>query len=229
MRRGVSLLPEWRKLVCGVMLVVWPTSLMTQDSGGAMLHADEDTWVNGNLVRNSSAIFPLDQVQTQKGNGAKIDASGSTVSLRPDTLLQFGVDELVLDHGSLELDTSREVKVRVNCMIVAPLARAWTRYDVIDLDGKVTVAAYENDVKIHYEGRGARLSKQAWAADVTVHAGEQVTRDGKCSGPAKPSAAVGANGAILNNPWVVAGGAVAIGLTCVVVCHNDDPISPYKP
>lgn len=224
-------MPGWRKLVCGVVVVVSPTALMAQDSGGAMLHSNGDTWVNGNLVRNSSAIFPRDQVQTQKGNGAKIDTNGSTVSLRPDTLMQFGAEEMVLDHGSLHLDTSREMKVRVNCMIIIPIARAWTRYDVSDSGGRVTVAAGENDVKIHYKAAGVQRSKQLWPADVTVHAGEQITRDERCSATAKPAMRAGVTGAILTNPWVVggAGAAVTIGLICVAVCRNDDPISPYKP
>jgi hypothetical protein len=78
---------EWRKLVCGVMIVILPTSLMAQDSAQAMLHNDGGVWLNGNPAPNSSAIFLHDLVQTQKGNGAKIDADGSTVMVQPDTIV----------------------------------------------------------------------------------------------------------------------------------------------
>ena len=112
--------------------------------------------------------------------------------------MQFEGDELVLDHGSLQVNSARGMRVRVNCMTVIPLTQEWTRYDVIDADGKVTVVAYENDVKIHYRRAAARQSKHAGLADVTVHRGEQVTRDERCGAAAKPAEALDAKGAILN-------------------------------
>ena len=115
-----------------------------------------------------------------KGNWAKIDADGSTVTVQPETIVQFEGDELILDHGSLQLNTSRGMKVRVNCITVIPLTQDWNRYDVTDVDGRVMVAAHQNDVKIHYQGAATRLSKQARSSDVTVHQGEQVTREERC-------------------------------------------------
>src|ERR1039458_6552089 len=142
-KAGVCL-PEWRNLVCGVMIVVLPTSLMTQDSVRGMLHGARGVWLNGNPAPNSSAIFPHDLVQTQKENRAKIDADGSTVTVQPATIVQFEGDALVIDHGSLQLNTSRGMRVRVNCRTVIPLTPEWSRYDVIDVDGKMMVVAYEN-------------------------------------------------------------------------------------
>jgi hypothetical protein len=223
-------LHEWRNLVCGMMIVVLPASLTAQSSGGAMLHSDGGVWLNGNPAPNSSAIFPHDVVQTQKENKAKIDAEGSTATVQSDTIVQFEADELVLDHGSLQVNTSRGMRVRVNCMIVIPLTQDWTRYDVIDVDGKMTVVAHEHDVKIHYQGAGARRAKTAGFSDVTVHQGEQATREERCGAAARPAEVVNANGAILNSVWAKGAGLTAIGvLTCWALCRGDDPISPSKP
>jgi hypothetical protein len=211
------------------MIVIVPTSLMAQDSGRAMLHSEGGVWLNGNPAPNSSAIFLHDAIQTQKENMAKIDADGSTVTVQPDTIVQFEEDELVLDHGSLQVNTSRGLRVRVNCMTVIPLTPEWTRYDVTDVDGKMTVAAHENDVKIHYQAAAARRSKQALSPDVTVHPGEQVTREERCGAAAKPAEVINAKGAILNSVWAKTAGLAAIGLICLAVCHDDDPISPSKP
>jgi hypothetical protein len=228
-KAGVCLL-EWRNLVCGAMMVVLPASMMAQDSARAMLHSDGGVWLNGSPAPNSSAIFPHDLIQTQKGNSAKIDADGSTVTVQSETIVQFEGDELVLDHGSLQLNTSRGVRVRVNCITISPLAQEWSRYDVIDVDGRVTVAAHENDVQIHFQGAAFRQSKQAVISDVTVHQGEQVTREERCGAPVRPADVVNAKVAILNNVWTVRAGAVAIGiLTCWALCRGDDPISPDKP
>jgi FecR protein len=227
-------LGEWRNLVCGVMAVVLPFSLVAQDSGRAMLHSDGGVWLNGNPAPNSSAIFPNDLIQTQRGNSAKIEAYGSAVTVQPETVVQFGGDqlalELVLDHGGLQVDTSHGMKVRVNCITVSPLAQAWTRYDVTDVDGRVTVAVQENSVQIHYAGASTQQSKQAAFADVTVHQGEQATRDEKCGVSARPGDVVNAKVAILNNIWVKGAALTAIGvLTCWALCRGDDPLSPAKP
>src|ERR1022692_2671908 len=159
-RVGVYLF-EWHKLVCGAMLVILPASLMAQDSARAMLHNDGGVLLNGGPAPKSSAIFLHDLVQTQKGNWAKIDADGSAVTVQPETIVRFEGDELVLEHGGLQLNTSRGLKVRVNCITVIPLTQDWNRYDVTDVDGRVTVVAHQNDDKIHYQGSTTRLSKQA--------------------------------------------------------------------
>ena len=221
---------EWRKLVCGVMLFVLPPSLLAQDSDRGMLHTEGGTSLNGNSAPISSAIFPHDSIQTQKGSTAKIDADGSTVTIQPDTLVLFEGDEIDLDHGSVELITSREMRVRVNCLTVIPVTQEWTRYDVTELNGKVTVAAFQNDVKIHSRGAATRRSKEGERRDAIVHQGELVGREEACGPAAKPAGTVGAYGAILNNPWVVAAAVGAVGvLTCWALCRGDDPISPDKP
>jgi len=208
------------------MIVILPTSLMAQNSARAMLHDDGGVWLNGNPAPNSSAIFLHDLVQTQKGNWAKIDADGSTVTVQPETIVQFEGDELVLDHGSLQLNTSRGMKVRVNCITVIPLTQDWNRYDVTDVDGRVVVVAHQNDVRIHYQGAATRLSKQARSSDVTVHQGEQVTREERCGAPARPAEATGTT---LNSIWAKGAGIAAVGiLTCWALCRGDEPVSPSK-
>ena len=146
------------------------------------------------------------------------------------TIVQFEGDELVLDHGGLQLNTSRGMRVRVNCMTVIPLTQEWTRYDVTDVDGRMMVVAQQNDVKIHYQGAAARPSKKAGFSDVTVHQGEQGTREEGCGTPAKPAGVAAVAHAILDNPWAIGAGSAAIGtLTCWVLCRGDEPVSPSKP
>jgi hypothetical protein len=223
-------LGEWRNLVCGVMIFVMPASLMAQASGGAMLHSDGGVWLNGNPAPSSSAIFPQDVIQTQKENQAKIDADGSSVTVQPETIVQFEGDEIVLDHGSVQVNTSRGMKVRVNCMTVIPMTQEWTRYDVIDVDGKMRVVAYQNDVNIHYQVATARPPKPGAFSDATVHQGEQATREERCGVAARPAEIIDAKAAILNTTWAkLAGGAALVSICIFLVCRGDDPISPSKP
>lgn len=224
-------LQEWRNLVWSAMIVILPTSLMGQDSGRAILRSNGGTWLNGNVAPGSSAIFTSDVIQTQKATNATIDADGSEAVIEPETVVQFAGDELILDHGSLQVRTSRAMKVRVNCITIIPVApTALTRYEVADLDGKVNVSAYESDVKIHYGGGAARASKPESASEATVRQGQQVTREEHCGPAGLPKAAVVAKGAILNSPWAIGSGGIAVGVvTCWALCRGGDPVSPSKP
>ncbi len=225
---------EWRNFVCGFMVVVLvlPTSLMAQDSGRAMLHSDGDVSLNGNPAPASSAIFKDDLIQTEKNAQARIDAEGSTVTVEPETIVQFEGDELVLDHGRVQVNTWRGMKVRVNCLTVIPrLPQEWTRYDVIDVDGKVRVLAYQSDVNIHYGGGGtaAWRSKHAELADVTVYQGGEATREERCGAAAKPPSDAG-------KPFLDTIAAKGLGIaavaviTCYALCRtNTNPVSPSTP
>jgi hypothetical protein len=142
--------------------------------------------------------------------------------------VQYEGDELFLDHGSLQLNSARGMKVRVNCMTIVPQTQERTRYDVIEAAGKVMVVARDNDVRIHYRRLAARQSKDTEASDVTVHRSEQVTRDEQCGTEGRP-APFDANGALLNSPWAKGAGAAAIGtLTCWALCRGG-AVSPDKP
>ncbi len=221
---------EWRKLGGGVMVVVLLTSLIGQDFGRAMLHSDGGAWLNGKPAPTSLAIFPHDLVQTRKESTAKIDVDGSTVTIQPDTLVQFEEDELFLDHGTLQLNSARGMRVRVNCMTVTPVTQAWTRYDVVDSGGKVMVVAHENDVIIHYAHGAAHRSKDAGSADVTVHRGEQVIREERCGSQSKPGDGIDADRPILDRVWARWTGIGAVGFfTCYALCRESNPVSPDKP
>lgn len=223
-------LTNWRSLVCGSMVVIVPVSLLAQDFGRAMLHSDGGASLNGKVARSSSAIFPGDFVQTRKESSAKIDLDGSTVTMQPDTLVQFEGNELVLDHGSLQVNTARGASVRINCMTVVPLTQEWTRYDVIDADGKILVAAYENNVQVHYQGKVIRRSKDAASSDVTVHRGEQVIRSEQCGPEFKPAQPPPAHTPVMDQLWVKLTGIAAVGvITCFALCRDPGPVSPDKP
>jgi hypothetical protein len=220
---------EWRNLVLGAMIVILPISLLAQESAGAILHNDGGVWLNENPAPNSSAIFLHDLVRTEKGNSARIDADGSTVTVEPETIVQFEGDELILEHGSLQVNTWRGMRVRVNCVTVSPPAQEWARYDVTDVDGKVLVLAHQNDVKIHYSGPATWRSKHIELTDVTVYQGGQATHEDQCGEAPKPAVPNGSPG-ILNSTWAKGVGITAIGvITCWALCRGDNPVSPSKP
>ena len=209
--------------------------MAAQESGAAMLRSNGvGIFVDGKQAPATTALFPDDYIQTQKASAARIELTGSSVDVGPETILQFEGDELVLDHGQLSVYTSRGLRVRVGCQTVIPVRTAeWTRYDVTDVDGKLHVSALKYDVNINTRSKNFREGQPVKDSDrVTVREGEDETRDDRCgAGYINPAHTVAGNGAILNSPWAIAPtGIVAVGITCWSVCfHNDNPISPSKP
>lgn len=220
---------DWRNYICGVMIVILPMSLTAQETTGAMLHHGGGVWVNGNTAPDSTAILLHDSVQTQKDHTATIDADGSTVMVQPDTVVQFEGDELVLDHGTLQINTSRGMKVRVNCVTIIPVNHELTRYEVVDVDGRVKVSALENDVNIQRKSGDARRPKPGESENVTVRQGEQATREERC-GAAAVASPPDAIAPLLNTIEAKILGIAAVAvITCYALCRDGKPISPSKP
>lgn len=221
---------EWRQVVCCVVIVILPASLLAQDANRGLLHSDGGTWLNEVPATPVAAIFPDSLVQTQAGHVARIDVEGSSVLIAPETMAQFQGHELVLDHGSLQLDTSREMEVIVGCITISPVSSDRTEYEVTDSGGRVRVLASKSDVKIHaHETLVGK--KQGESSDTIVHQGQHVERSERCGAAAEPQrAAIPGVGEGLNSWWAWIGGSIVAGvLICLGLCHGDDPISPTEP
>ena len=215
------------------MIVILPVSLLAQDTAAAMLRSNgTGVLLNKNPAPASTALFSDDLIETSKTAVTRIEASGSSADLNPETVVQFEGNELVLEHGSLSVNTSRGLRVRVGCVTVAPVNDAqWTHYNVADVDGKVTVAALKNDVYIDARSNNPQRARQSSRSSrVTVREGEQKSREEKCGAAYPQHGDLAATGAIMNSPYVLwpSVGVIA-GITCWAICNSDNPVSPSAP
>ena len=223
---------KWRNFVCLPMILILPVSLLADDNAAALLRGDNGVLLNNNPAPPTSALFRDDLIETQKGAVARIEASGSTADLSPETVVQFADDELALDHGTVSVNTSRELKVRVGCITVTPISADWTHYEVRDVDGKVTVSALKSDVYLDSRSanqRQVKLSRQSERE--IVRESEQKSRDEKCgAAEIRESTPRPGIGPILNSrlAWVLGVGGVG-AVVCLGLCHDDDPLSPSGP
>jgi hypothetical protein len=228
----VSLSP-WRNFVGVCMTMILPLSAFPDNPTGAILHSSgQGVLVNGNQVPASTAVFDNDFIQTQKQSPARIETTGSSATLDSETVLQFQLEELALDHGSLSVYTSTGMRVRVGCVTITPVNPSHeTLYEVVDRDGKVTVHASRSDVYIDAKSKETKeVRSPSRSKRDLVREGEQKSREEKCGGAYTKGATPEALGALMNSPWAVGvGAATAVGLTCWALCRSDDPISPSKP
>lgn len=224
-----------RILLCLALIVILPVSLTAQEATGAMLRSNgAGVLVNKAAVPASNALFRNDLIETQRAGVTRIESAGSTSDVSPDTMVQFEGDELVLDHGSLSVNTARGLRVRVGCLTITPVdTGGLTQYDVLDRDGKVTVSAHKSDVYLEAQSSRLQQAKKSTQSDRSiVRETEQKSREEKCGAadPPKGSGVAAGTGGLLNNPWVIGGAAAAVAAgVCIGLCHSDDPISPSKP
>lgn len=212
------------------MILSLPVSLLADQIGTAMLHNQGGVLLNGKPAPASSAIFPKDTVQTQPHHEATLDTTGSTATLKEETLIQSEENELLLEHGTVLVSTARFMSVSVGCLRVIPVSGEWTQYDVSDVNGRVTVDASKNDVRIEVRRTGPQKVHQPRPSDtVIVREGEHASRQEKCAAGKRPHYEA-ADGAILNSPWANGSAAGVIGVaTCLALCRGDDPVSPSRP
>jgi len=224
-------LPQWRNFVCWFLSAALPMCLMAQDSGAAILHSSGPVLVNKYPASSTSTLFPGDQVETQTGAMARIELAGSAADINAETVVQFQADELILDHGSLSVNTSRGLKVRAGCVTVTPVHLALTHFEVSDVDGEVHVSALKDDVFIESRSSKAQQAKQPTQSDrVIVREGEQRSRDEKCANAFRQMPAVSAVGPILDSPYAIGTGVgVVVVVACWSLCRGGAPISPAHP
>lgn len=230
---SVTLL-RWRNLVSIPMTVLLPLSLSAQEAAGAILHSSgSGVFVNESAAPVSIAVFPNDVVTTEKDVAARLQITGSETEISSETIVQFTPDELALAHGSLMVYTSRALRVRVGCITVMPVHDdRWTRYQVLDVNGKVSVFALKDDVfiEVHPKRPQQLNERDRERYRSVVSDGQQSSRGEKCDG-VDTTSGVAARGPLLNSPYAIGTAAVGVGvLACLgLLCHNDDPVSPAKP
>jgi hypothetical protein len=224
----------FRKMVSCVLLLLFPGSLFAADSNAAMLYTNGAAWVNGaHVPRPSSAIFSGDLLQTRSDSVANINEPGSSITVHSDSLVQFDVSSVKIEHGGVTVSTSKGVATTAGDVKVTPASYAWTEFNVVDVDGIVRIAAQKGDLTID-DGSGV----------FTLAQGQETTRDEQSANndnsnnnskknnnkKQAPGAAPAAGGGILSSPIAIGIGAGAIiGLTTWVLLQNPNPASPAQP
>jgi len=221
------------KILSCLMVMIFPAALFAADQPAAMLYSHGTALLNGNSIARSSAIFSGDLVQTNSDSVANINATGSSVLVLNDSLIQYEGSTVTLEHGGITISTSKSLATRAGDVTVSPTASVWTEFEVRDVDGRVQIAARKGELTVS-DGSGT----------TTLAQGQQTTRDESQSetdnktdnqkrkkrekrvAGAVPGAAEG----IFNTPAAIGiAGGLIIGGTAWALSHTDDPVSPIKP
>ena len=225
--------PLYVRILSCMLVVIFPAALFAADASAAMLYSHGTALLNGNSVARSSAIFSGDLVQTSADSVANINATGSSVLVLNESLVQYEGGAVKLEHGGVTISTSKLLATRAGGVTVTPKAGVWTEFEVRDVDGKVEIAARKGDLTIS-DAKGT----------TTLAQGQQSTRDEsqsqddsqaqnnkkKKKGGGAVGPAAGASGGALNSPVAIGiAGGLVIGGAAWALSKSDDPVSPVKP
>ena len=223
----------FRRMVSYVLLFLFPAAMFAADSNAAMLYTSGAAWVNGaHVPRSSSAIFSGDLLQTRYDSVANINEPGSAVTVQSDSLVQFEGMSVRIEHGGVDVSTSKEMATTAGDVKVTPASYSWTEFDVVDVDGTVRIAARKGDLTI-FDGKetvtlaqGQETTRQETSNDT-----DQDNKEGKKKNKKRFAGAVpAAQGGALNSPIAVGiGGGVILGVGTWVLLQSQNPASPSQP
>jgi hypothetical protein len=210
--------PSLKILSC-LMVVILPVSLFAADQASAMVYSHGPALLNGNNIPRTSAIFAGDLVQTSKDSVANINATGSTVLVLNDSLIQYEGDSVSLEHGGVTVSTSKSLSTQVGDVKVSPASNGWTEFEIRDVDGKVWIMARKGDLTVSDD-----------SGTTTLAQGQETTRDDQSEKKRKKKPEGGtvpaAKGTILDSPVAIGiGTGVVVGMAAYALSRSDDATS----
>jgi len=219
-------------MVSCVLVLLFPGSMFAADSNAAMLYTNGAAWVNGaHVARSTSAIFSGDLLQTHSDSVAKINESGSSITVLSESLVQFQGSSIDIEHGGVSVSTSKAIAATAGDVKVTPASSAWTEFRVVDTDGMVRIHAEKGDLIIDDGSKSVTLA-QGQDKSVDDNNPDANNKDNKKKKNRKRAegAEPAAGGGALNNPIAIGIGAGAVlGITTWVLVKGDNPASPAKP
>src|SRR5437773_10275799 len=140
--------PLYLKILSWGMVMIFPAALFAADQPAAMLYSHGTALLNGNTIARSSAVFSGDLIQTNRDSVANINATGSSVLVLNESLVQYEGSTLKLEHGGVVISSSKLLATCAGYVKVSPVVTVWTEFEFRDVDGKVMMVVRKADVTI---------------------------------------------------------------------------------
>jgi hypothetical protein len=213
-----------RAMVCWALLLLLPFTAIAADGTGGVIYGTGSVYLDGSQLTNSAAVMSGDIVETKDAGVAHLDVAGSTAVIQPNAIVRFQSGGLALDRGSISLATGKGMSIFARDFQITPTSGAWTQFEVARSNGQIQIVARKNSLTISC-GTGA---------PVTIHEGQQVSRDDaqdcgigqKRNNGAPPAAKRPPLGtSTAEKAALVVGG----GVLGWALFHGDNPVSPSVP
>ncbi len=144
------------RLLCSVMLLVLPASMMLADSQAAMAMVSGMAALNGAAMSGSTAIFSGDLLETGTNSALTINAKGSTVLIGPNSRVHYFGDSVELHLGSTQVNTSKDLKIETDTVKIEP-NKTSAKFRVERAPHVVVVASLAEEVRVENNGESTVL------------------------------------------------------------------------
>ena len=173
----------------------------------AMLNVSGKVQVNGSAIPRGTALLSGDRIQTQSDSVANITVVGSSVLVKPNTLVEFQGDAVEISQGGMVIATSRGMIARAYGLTISPGTQTPSKFEVAENGDSVVVAAEQGNVNVSDDKESS-----------TVPEGQQTTKKKKKGAGAVP----GTSGSAFPTKTVaiVAGVAGAAAVTGIVIASS---------
>ncbi|MFB3916277.1 MAG: hypothetical protein ACE14M_06085 [Terriglobales bacterium] len=135
------------RVVCWMMIVVFPASMIAADITPAMLRSTGTVKVNGRAVNWSSIAYVGDQIQTGRDSTATITVKGAVVSLPSDSGVVYAGNSIQMQQGRALVNTYKGLDGRLDKLTISPASQR-AKYQMTRADGKMLIAAVEGSLSI---------------------------------------------------------------------------------
>ncbi len=139
-----------RAVMCYMMALLLPVSMLSAQSspaGRAILTPNGMVTINGDLVRNSSALLGSEAISTGQDSAAHITLSGSDIIIAADTTASFARDSMQLKSGAILITSRSGMSAQLDSTKFTPAnLSALTKYEVRSVGCDVTVSVREGSV-----------------------------------------------------------------------------------
>lgn len=206
-----------KAVVTSFLLLTLPYTLLAADTNAAMLINSGSVDVNGQVAPRTSTVFPGDHITTGPNSTAQVKVAETVLSIRNDSSVKYGGDNVVFERGVLGVRGAKGPKVQFGDLTIS--AERPAKFVLINKDGEENVAALEGPLNITSGGRSFTLNQgqmmtrmlSAEAKDAGTSSGKPSTDSGQGAGQNPPVIAQGTSTGYFGN-WKV--GAI-IGLAAV--------------
>ncbi len=145
------------KVLCCVMLLVFPASVVLAESRAAMAMASGVAALNGSALSRSAAIFAGDQLETGANSAITISANGSTVLVGANSRLHYFGDSVELHLGTTQVSTTKGMKLETDTVSAEPNKGGTGKYRVDRAEHTVVIAALSDELRVNNNGESTVL------------------------------------------------------------------------
>ena len=135
-------------VICSLLVVFVGLSMLSAQTGGAMLYANGNVKVNGQVTGDSTtSVFPGDRVDVTESSAGSINRSGSSVVVSPNSSIQYDPSSVEVLQGSARVSTNKGMSASAGQILVSP-KDAVAKFDVVRTCDKVVIVSREGALTV---------------------------------------------------------------------------------